>query len=600
MNNRLAWKFALVPTIVMIVVALYPQISLWVSRGLAWEGSYAAVNYDEVAYSAYINALIDGKPRKYDPMMGVEHEHESIYSVQFIPAYAIAIPARALGISTLTTFMILQVLIAIFCSLGVFYLLRNVTGEDIVAAAGVLIVLCLGTAITYEGALSELTGGSLVIEFHPFLRRYQPGLAFPLFFLMCAAVWTAFTSENAKRFRASVAAGVLFAVLVFSYFYLWTTAAAWLACFFAVALIVGRTAKKTTLLSAFTIAAIGVAALIPYFLMLSQRSKKADSSLLLLTFTHAPDITAPTVVIGIIAIIVAVFLGLKGRIDARSPAAIFAYAFLLTPIAVMNQQVVTGRSLQPVHYEIFIANYCLLTGIVIVIWLAIRGREKEAAETISVSGLNKVYVYLGVAAALWGFYEASHATGRNSGMSFVRDVVTPAAKYIRDSSAGSTEPIVVHSPNAITASYIPTIVTGRILWSPHLFAGGVVSEEESKQQFYRFLYFSGFTPVELKSALDTRWFEVTAAIFGGGRALPQLGGVNHPITNEEIAEEVAKYRSFTETLTSADAYSPTLTHMIVLNDEPPNMANIDRWYTRDEGHVAGLFRVYKLTSKTQQ
>jgi hypothetical protein len=598
MNTRLAWKFALVPTIVMVVVALYPQISLWVSRGSAWEGSYAAVNYDEVAYSAYINGLISGKPRKYDPMMGVEHEHESIYSLQFIPAYAIAAPARVLGISTLTTYIILQIFIAIFCSLGVFYLLRKVTGENIVAAAGVLIVLCLGTAITYEGALSELTGGSLVIEFHPFLRRYQPGLMFPLFFLMCAAVWAAFISEGTKRITASVTAGILFAVLVFSYFYLWTTAAAWLACFFGAALVVSRTGKKTILFSAVTIAAIAVAALIPYFLMLNQRSRKSDASQLL-ALTHAPDLTAPTVVIGLITIVLAVLLGLKAKIDARSPAAIFSYAFLLTPFAVMNQQILTGRSLQPVHYEIFIANYCLLTGIVIVIWLAIRGVKTESPETVPVSGPNKAFVYLGIAAALWGFYEASHATARNAGMSFVRDVVTPAAKYIRDSSAGSTEPIVVHSPNAITASYIPTIVTGRILWSPHLISGGVVSEEESKQQFYRFLYFSGFTHEELKSALDTRWFEVTAAIFGGGRALPQLGGINHPITNDEIAEEVAKYRVFTENLTFADAHTPNLTHMIVLNDEPTNMANIDRWYTRDAGHVAGLFRVYKLTPKAR-
>lgn len=594
MEMRSAWKFALVPTIVMIVVAMYPQISLWVSRGSAWEGSYAAVNYDEVAYSAYISALIDGKPRKYDPMMGVEHEHESIYSLQFIPAYAIAIPARVLGISALNAFIILQILIAIFCSLAIFYLLRTVTGDDILASAGVLFVLCLGTVITYEGALSELTGGSLVIEFHPFLRRYQPGLAFPLFFLMCAAVWKAFTSEDAKRIRAAIVAGVLFAILVFSYFYLWTTAAAWLACFFAVALIVGRSAKKATLVNGLIVAGVGVAALLPYFWMLSQRSKKSDASQLL-ALTHAPDLTAPIVIIGIIAIIVAVVLGLKGRIDARSPAAIFAYAFLLTPFVVMNQQVITGRSLQPVHYEIFIANYGLLTGIVILIWLAFKGKVIE--EVGAIAAPHKAWVYLGIAAALWGFYESSHATGRNSGMVMVRDLVTPAAKYIRESSVASTEPIVVHSPNAITASYFPTIVTGRILWSPHLISGGVVSEEESKQQFYRFLYFSGFTQTELKSALDTRWFEVTAAIFGGGRALPQLGGINHPITNEEIAQETAKYRTFTETLTSTEAHTPSLTHLVVLEAEPPNLGNIDRWYNRDEGHVAGLFRIYRLTPK---
>jgi hypothetical protein len=530
-------------------------------------------------------------------MMGVEHEHESIYSLQFIPAYAIALPARAVGLSALNTFIILQILIAIFCSLAVFYTLRLVTEDAVVAGAGVLIVLCLGTAITYEGALSELTGGSLVIEFHPFLRRYQPGLAFPIFFLMCSAVWLAFTSEDARRLKASVAAGVSFAVLVFSYFYLWTTAAAWLACFFAIALVFGRRVRKTTVVNGLIVAGIGLVALVPYFWMLNQRSRKSDASQLL-ALTHAPDIASPIVVIGIVAIIAAILLGVKGRIDARSPAAIFAFAFLLTPFVVMNQQVLTGRSLQPVHYEIFIANYCLMVGLVIIAWLAIRGNAAtKETDPVPDHSSGKVWAYLGIAAALWGFYEASHATQRNSGMSLVRDLVTPAAKHIRTSLEGMPEQIVVHSPNPITASYIPTVVPGRILWSPHLVSGGVVSEEESKQQFYRFLYFSGFSHTELKAALDTKWFEVTAAIFGGGRALPQLGGINHPITNEEIAEEVVKYKRFADNLSLAEAQTPAITHLLVVESDPPNLANVDKWYTRDEGHLAGLFRVYRLTPK---
>lgn len=593
---RSSWKYVLVPTVVMVLIAMVPQISLWVTRGAAWEGSYAAVNYDEVAYSAYINALIDGRPRKYDPMMGVEHEHESIYSLQFIPAYAIAIPARMFGLSAINAFIVLQFLIAIFCSLAVFILFKTVTGDHMVAAAAVVIVLGFGTAITYEGAFSEMTGGSLVIEFHPFLRRYQPGLAFPLFFLMTTAVWFAFTSENGKRFRASIVVGVLFAILVFSYFYLWTTAAAWLACFFAIALIVGRWPRKITLLHGIIVAGIGVAALVPYFWMLNQRSRKSDVSQLL-SLTHSPDLSSPIVVIGVIVAIIAVLFGIKRRFDGRSPEAILAYSFLLTPLVVMNQQVITGRSLQPVHYEIFIANYCLLAGICIITWLVIRGIYIEGKDAVSGPRLSKVWAYLGVAAALWGFYEAAHATGRNEGITMVRDLVTPAAKHIRASTNGSSEQIVVHSPNPIASSYIPTIVTGRVLWSPHLVSGGVVSEEESKQQFYRFLYFSGFTHTELKSALDTRWFEVTAAIFGGGRALPQLGGINHPITGKEIDEEVEKYRLFADTLTLAEAQSPVITHIMVVEGEQPNHANVDRWYIRDDGHVAGIFRVYRLTPR---
>src|SRR4029079_16604098 len=65
----------------------------------------------------------------------------------------------------------------------------------------------------------------------PFLRRYQPVLALPLFFVFCALVWQALSTANKRRFWIyAILAGFSFALLVFSYLYLWTAAAAWLLC----------------------------------------------------------------------------------------------------------------------------------------------------------------------------------------------------------------------------------------------------------------------------------------------------------------------------------------------------------------------------------
>ena len=87
----------------MMLLALWPQINMWIARGQNWQGSYVAVQGDEVAYSAYLNALIDGRPRRNDPYTGRDDSRpanrlpESLFSIQFIPAYAIALPARLLG-----------------------------------------------------------------------------------------------------------------------------------------------------------------------------------------------------------------------------------------------------------------------------------------------------------------------------------------------------------------------------------------------------------------------------------------------------------------------------------------------------------------------
>ncbi len=590
MKSSSAWKYALIPAVIVGTLAMLPQISLWRSAGENWAGSYAAANYDEVAYSAYVNGLVNGKPRKYDPYMGRVAEHESIFSLQFIPAYSIAFAARTLGVTTSTVFIALHLLIGLFASLSIFWLLLRITENGSVAAGGTLVVLCLGTAVTLEGAFRELVGGGLVIEYFPFLRRYQPGFGFPIFFVMCAASWFAFDTRSKHRFAWFTASGLLFAILVFSYFYLWTAALVWLFAVFAFAIIFSVDDRRTIVRGSLIVTGIAVAAIAPYLYLLSLRSRNSDE-VQLLAFTREPDFTAPTIVVAIISLVAAALLHYLRRIDGRSLPALFAFAFLAVPLFVLNQQVITGRSLQPVHYEIFIANYCVLAGVVIILWLALRG----VGENLRVAAV--VFVALGLAAAVWGGFEAMRGVERNRGMVAVREAVFPATEFIREDSRNVNEPPVVHSANPIIASFVPTVVPARILWTPHLVAGGSVSETEAKKQFYRYLYFSGFKAVDLESALRIRWFEMLAAVFGGGRALPQLGGANHPITEEEIVAEAKLYGDFVDSGGHAIAYDPQLNYFIIPIDEEPDFTHLDRWYERDQGTIAGLFKVFRLTPR---
>ena len=64
------WKWATGAAVVMTLLSLYPQFLMWGSRGREWNGSYAQVHGDEWFYSAYIQALIDGRPRRNDPYTG--------------------------------------------------------------------------------------------------------------------------------------------------------------------------------------------------------------------------------------------------------------------------------------------------------------------------------------------------------------------------------------------------------------------------------------------------------------------------------------------------------------------------------------------------
>src|SRR5882724_569813 len=216
------WKPGLIAAAVLAVITSLPQIYLCYERGSEWNGAYAYFDSDEFAYSAYLNALIAGRPRRNDPYTGDDGgRFETLYSIQFIPAYSIAIPARIFGVSAATAFIILLPVITIASTLILFLFLFEFTQNSIVAAIGAVGVLCFGIL----AAQPPWQIFSTPFPF-PFLRRYMPAFPFPLFFAMTLFVWRSLARDSLIW---SALAGLMLVALIYSYFFLWTAAAAWLA-----------------------------------------------------------------------------------------------------------------------------------------------------------------------------------------------------------------------------------------------------------------------------------------------------------------------------------------------------------------------------------
>ncbi len=593
-----AWKLALIPTLIVLFLAIYPQINIWSVQGGEWQGAYVVSNYDEVAYSAYVNSLIAGKSRRNDPFIGKDDlPYESLYSIQVIPAYSIAIPARLLGFSASTAFIILNFLIPIFASLAIFAFIRDVTNDDLLSSVGVLAVLCLGAAIAFQGELQHMILGNYLCDFFPFLRRYQPGFAFPIFFVFCLFIWRSFTAEkNKSGLVYAILSGLTIVVLVFSYFFLWTAAIAWLASLTLLWLIARKEDRSKTLTRAGIAGLFGILAIIPYFLLLSNRTQNTDD-IQLLIYTRMPNLFELPEVVGILIVVGIIYLVRKGKLKLNSPEVLMTLSIALTPLLLFNQQVITRRSLQPVHYEIFIANYLLLIAILLFARLI---KQSVSSESFFALNYRRVLIYVGVAAAIWGFIESSATAKRNAGFEKLRDDAIPALVYLRDQEASepkTSDASTVISTNLMVADYIPSVTTLRPLWNPHTNSAGGVNHDENLELFYKYLYFAGFDEKDLAKAIDDRLFEVMAALFGGGRALPSLTSESRPITKAEVETEIKKYTDFQKKFDRKIAAYPALSYIIVPTKAEPNFSNLDRWYQRDEGKTFGVFKVYQLTQK---
>src|SRR5688572_12102980 len=133
-RRPIQWRLGIIAAIAMTLLALLPQFQLIAQRGNSWQGTYVSFDFDEVAYASYLNALIDGRPRRNDPYTGRdESPHqpraESLHSIQFVAAYAAALPARAFGLSAGTTLIIIRALAAFAATLALFWLLLLLTGD---------------------------------------------------------------------------------------------------------------------------------------------------------------------------------------------------------------------------------------------------------------------------------------------------------------------------------------------------------------------------------------------------------------------------------------------------------------------------------------
>jgi hypothetical protein len=594
-------KWLIFCSLAIILLAVIPQLSFVVSRHGEWHGAYSQSGGlgDEAAYSAYIQALIDGRPRRSDPYTGRDdrpgrNEPESLFSIQCVPAYLIALPSRALGINASTAFIALRPLAALAAALAVFWLLFSTTGDRRLASAGTIAVLCLGTFVPLSQGKLTAIEAYLLNNYLPFLRLYMPAAPFPLFWILAALVWHSFASQTQKRrIWSLVGAGVVFDLLIFSYFYLWTAAAAWLVCLAILWSFLRRDDFRKVLTNFGTIGLFALPALMFYGLLLSHRAQTVEG-VQLLALTHRPDLWRGSEILAGAVLIGLLYLLIRRKVEKSEPLVLFALSLALMPFIVFNQQVVTGRSLQPFHYEMFIANYAALVAMVlaiVIVWRACAPELKIADRRFVL--ISFVLLDLGLIATIG----ASRAT---EGPNRLRDNAVPAFKRLAefDRSLGtSADRPVVLSTDLQVGDELSTTASQAILWAPHMLSFSGASDAEMKERFYQYLYYTGVDRIHLREGLVDpvkARYGFVVGIFGWG-AYPWLSSTYQSITDEQVTTELSRYSRYVEAFTRERAASQRLSYLLVLDGERPDLSNLDRWYHRDAGEIHGDYVLYRLT-----
>lgn len=596
---KLRWRFGLIAGLFLAIFSLYPQFKMIYMRGADWNGHYAYNDIDEVAYAAYVKALIDGRPRKNDPYTGRDDspenpQPESLFSIQFAAPYSIALPARILNIDAPWAMTISGAIAAFLAALAVFWLIGMMTEDSLFALAGSLVVLAGGALFAGEGAIGEILDTGYAYPYFPGFRRYIPAMAFPAFFALLAVVWKIVIREKPSPTLLVIGIAA-FAYTVFSYFYVWTTAAAWLGCIGLVWL-VARPDGWLKDVKALILIGIGcVASLVPYFYLLSNRSHTMDDVQMLIK-TRALDLSRPPELIGFVVIAVIVAAVAMKVLVLRDKSTLFAISLAVTPAILFNQQLITGQQLQPIHYQVFIGNY--VAGLSLVVTLGLMWSKSGGFQNVAA---KFAVASLAAAAALWGFVECHYTVRILDDVNIVRDEAFPVARRVADFAKDDPSPqnsVVLHLAVA-EADDFPTLAPQPVLWArhQHVFAG--VTWQENKERYYQQLYYEGVRAEQLAERIKRGGDIVSViALWGWGRHTDRLNAEYKPLLFTEVDEEVRRYDEYIKNFDAKRADVVKLTFMIAPSSQSETFfASIDKWYERYDREVFDKYVLYKLRLK---
>ena len=598
MSVKGGWKWGLLAALTMAVLSLVPQFDLRLRRGADYQGAYAYAHYDEDFYATYLNGLILGRPRQSDPLVDRSNHPkdssssttlvESYFSISLLTPVVLATVSRLFRLTTPQVLIAYPPLLALAAAAVLFLLLSEITGDAKLSALGAFFVLSFGALAGNDGKMIHLLDGQVWYAGFPFLRRYQPGIGFPLFFVFVLLIWRTATRHGRSAVGISIASGACFALLVFSNLYVWTAALAWLVIF-TLLWLASQENGRASFVKHLAIAGVpSVVAIAAYGALISGIASNTATGQGL-EHLRAPDlIRGPE--IASIALLVLIIFALRRSEAAtwRNPRVILALSFVLLPLAVFNQQVITGYSLQPFHYEIFIANYVVLTGAVLVFVLF---RKRPLS--------NRIFWSLFLLVLAWAITEIRYSTIRERERNLARDAFVPVATRLVDLHSASPERRgIVFSPDTyVAADNIGGYTPLRPLWATHLALSPSLTADEREERFFQYLYYSGVGAEQLAERLKSNNFVETCALFGYERTTRHLTRNFTPVNVPEIASKLQKYEAFLAVHEREIIGNPDLDYVIVPNSLPFDYSAIDRWYQRDSGEDLGAFSLFRLNRR---
>jgi hypothetical protein len=313
----------------------------------------------------------------------------------------------------------------------------------------------------------------------------------------------------------------------------------------------------------------------------------------LLSNSRLPDLSHRSEFLAIILLIVLVRVIKHGLINRKHFLNGIIVSFALLPVLLFNQQVITGHSLQPHHYEYYVAPYAVTLAAYLTALLLLRRHSLFSSlavrRSLVVSAVAIVIVARAVGTTLITSSRSMVADGVvDEKVAVMRNMYE---EVVRKEKSVPSRPLVFF-PDLRQADIAPAVAPYRVLWSPHMFVFPGTTAIENKERLYRYLYFSGVTAENFRSMASVNSY-LSLALFGFERSSKRDHGKF--IGAADVLHEQQSYARYIASFDREEAAALKVDYVVTRTRNGPDLSNFDRWYHRHDGHSFGESTIWRVS-----
>lgn len=576
-NHAAAVLLALFFSVVVAAPQVYFRID---NREMLKDGVQSIELIPDSPWSARAREVMDGHP--WFGNIYNKDGKDNPYLFQPLGSMVVAYSGMAFGLDINDT-ILLSRLVYSFVVFMLFYGFVYLLSRDKFAALSASAVLLFADSVLSAFGISQVLHGLSPDYFVRMARPVNPAMIYVFFIGFLIPFWLFYRT---RRWQWGAVSAVVLGLNFYNYFYTWTYLYAF-GGILALSFLIQKNWREAVRLGSVFVGALPIALL--YIVNLHEvtlhPAYEEVGARFGMVYTHGPLFIGVTALAGIIIFLI----GFPREDRSRY---LFALALALAPIVTMNQQIITGKVLQPAHYHWFFHKPIAVILVTIVLFHLVGRFAGDFYKKMLAILIVSVSIIVGVFTQV-----ESYQHDRRDGIDITmeRQKYGPVMDWLNENVAKETMVFGNNESSHLVVIYTPLNV---YYHRAAPFASLSATKARQYETLFAFYRLEGLGSADVRERFFADRVRISGEIYG--IYYRELFGSYEAIPDDKIEEAIAEYLKALETpadIWLENSFRKYEVEYIVWDTRVDPLWQLNKYPFLEEVATLGTMKIYHVVPK---